>query len=170
MPEIARVLARGTAAGLPLVEALGRGADALDGAGAAAMRRCAEALRSGDPTRAALRPLEELPGGRVLVGAIELHQALGGDLVSSLTGLAEGLADRERLRLEARAATAQARIAARIVPAAPVASIVMLVAIAPASAHALLSTTPGLTIIGIASGFTVVAVAVLRRIARSAGL
>lgn len=106
----------------------------------------------------------------MLAGAIELHQELGGDLVASLMGLAEGLADRERLRLEARAATAQARIAARIVPLAPVASLVMLLAIAPGAAHALLASAPGLLIIGAAGAMTALAVVLLRRIAAGAGL
>ena len=124
LPDVARALARGFAAGLPLVDAFARGADGIDGAGGVAMRLCAD----------------------------------------------EGLADRERLRLEARAATAQARIAARIVPLAPIASLAMLLVIAPASAHALLATPPGVAIIGVASVMTGLAVMVLRRIAHGAGL
>jgi tight adherence protein B len=170
LPDVARSLARGTAAGLPLAEAFHRGADAVDGRGGDTMRQCADELRAGHPTRVALSSLEAFDGGRLLVGAIELHLELGGDLVASLSGLAEGLADRERLRLETQAATAQARIAARIVPLAPLASLVMLVAIAPASAHALLLSAPGLMMIGVSAGLTGVAVVVLRRIARSAGL
>ena len=170
LPDVARALARCTAAGLPLVDAFGRGAEAVDGPAGEAMRRCADELRAGHPTGAALRGLEAFPGGRLLTGAIELHQELGGDLVASLTGLADGLADRERLRLEARAATAQARIAARIVPLAPVASLVMLLAIAPGAAHALLASAPGLLIIGTAGALTALAVVLLRRIAVGAGL
>lgn len=170
LPDVARALARGTAAGLPLVEAFHRGAEAVDGSGGDLMRRCAKELRAGHPSRLAMAPLELLDGGRLLVGAIELHGELGGDLVASLNGLAEGLADRERLRLEARAATAQARMAARIVPLAPLASLVLLVAIAPGSAHALLASPPGLAIIGVSAAMTGVAVMALRRIARSAGL
>ncbi|MGI9188086.1 MAG: type II secretion system F family protein [Gaiellales bacterium] len=170
LPDIARSLARGTAAGLPLGDAFQRGADAVDGEGGSVMRRCADELRAGHPSRVALASLERVDGGRLLVGAIELHLELGGDLVASLNGLAEGLADRERLRLEAHAATAQARIAARIVPVAPLASLVMLVAIAPASAHALVASAPGLAIIGVSATLTGIAVLVLRRIARGAGL
>ncbi len=170
LPDVARALARCTAAGLPLVDAFGRGAEAVGGPGGQVMRRCADELRAGHPTGVALRGLEVFPGGRLLAGAIELHQELGGDLVASLMGLAEGLADRERLRLEARAATAQARIAARIVPLAPVASLVMLLAIAPGAARVLLASVPGLLIIGLAGVMTVLAVVLLRRIAAGAGL
>jgi len=170
LPDVARALARGFAAGLPLVDAFARGADGIDGVGGIAMRQCAAALRAGHPSRAAMQSLEALDGGRILVGAIELHQELGGDLVASLSGLAEGLADRQRLRLEARAATAQARIAARIVPLAPIVSLAMLLAITPASAQALLASPPGLAIIGAASAMTGLAVVLVRRIARGAGL
>lgn len=170
LPDVARALARGTAAGLPLVEAFARGADAVDGPARTMMEQCAESLRSGASTHVALRPLAELSGGSLLVGAIELHQELGGDLVASLSGIAEGLADRERLRLEARAATAQALIAARIVPLAPAASLLMLLVIAPSSAQALLSSRPGLMILGVAGALTVVAIVLLRRISRGAGL
>lgn len=170
LTEVARALARGTAAGLPLVDAFQRGAGAVDGVGAGLMRRCADELRAGHPPRVAMASLEALDGGRLLVGAIELHLELGGDLVASLNGLAEGLADRERLRVEARAATAQARIAARIVPLAPLASLVMLVAIAPGSAHALLASPSGLAVIGVSATMTGTAVIALRRIARGAGL
>lgn len=170
LPDVARVLARGTSAGLPLSDALARGADALDGELAIAMRRAAADLRAGHPTRAALRPLEQRPGGVLLVGAIELHHELGGDLVASLAGIAEGLADRERLRLEARAATAQARIAARIVPLAPLGSLLMLAVVAPGAAAALLTAPVGLAIVGIAATVTAVAMVLLRRIAQGAGL
>lgn len=170
LPEIARVLARGSAAGLPLADALARGADALDGASAECMRRSAEELKAGHPTRASLRTLEEVAGGRLLVGAIELHHELGGDLVASLHGIAEGLADRERLQLEARAATAQARIAARIVPLAPLGSLAMLLVVAPASARALLGSAAGLAILGTAGALTLIALVLLRRIAHAAGL
>ncbi len=170
LPDVARALARGVSAGLPLVDALARGADAMEGALAETMRACAAELRAGHPTRASLQPLESLAGGAMLVGAIELHQELGGDLVASLNGIAEGLADRERLQLEARAATAQARIAARIVPLAPLASLLMLVALAPASADVLLRSAPGLALIGIAGAMTGVAMLLLRRIAARAGL
>lgn len=170
LPEVARALARGTAAGLPLGDAFFRGADAVDGEGGAAMRRCADELRAGHPTSVALQSLEVFPGGRMLVAAIDLHQELGGDLVASLMGLAEGLADRERLRLEARAATAQARIAARIVPLAPFGSLVMLLVVAPGSARVLLGSAAGLALIGVAGTITALAIVLLRRIARSAGL
>lgn len=170
LPEIARAIARGSAAGLPLAVAVDRAADAVEAPTAAVLRACAAALHAGHPTRSALAAVEAAPGGSVLVGAIELHHELGGDLVASLAAIAEGLADREHLRLEARAATAQARLAARVVPLAPLASLAFLGVLAPEAIVALATTPAGLGISGVAAGLTVVALILLRQIAREVGL
>ncbi len=170
LPEVARALARCCAAGLPIADAFERAADAVDEVVGDLLRICAAGLRSGVTTRSALASLLAIPGGSVLVGTIELHQELGGDLVVSLAAVAEGLADRERLRLEAEVATAQARLAARIVPLAPVVSMGFLGVLAPAALGALFTTGPGLVILGVAAGMTGIALILLRRIARSVGL
>ena len=170
LPEIARSLARGCAAGLPVPEAVARAQAALDDASALLLAECAARLAAGDPTRAALDPIAVRPGGMAIVGAIELHAELGGDLVASLFAVAEGLADRERLRLEARAQTAQARIAARAIPLAPLASLGLLGVLAPTALTALLTTGLGLGVLGVAGGLTLVALVLLRRIAAGVGL
>ena len=170
LPEIARALARCCAAGLPIADAFDRAADAVDEVAVDLLRACAAGLRSGAATRSALAPLLPVPGGTVLVGTIELHQELGGDLVASLAAVAEGLADRERLRLEAEVATAQARLAARIVPLAPVVSLGFLGVLAPSALAALFTTAPGLAILGVSAVLTCVALFLLRRIARAVGL
>ena len=170
LPEIARALARCCAAGLPIADAFDRAADAVDEVAIELLRTCAAGRRSGVATRSALEPLLMVPGGTVLGGTIELHQELGGDLVASLAAVAEGLADRERLRLEAEVATAQARLAARIVPLAPVVSLGFLGVLAPSALAALFTTPPGLAILGVSAGLTCIALFLLRRIARAVGL
>lgn len=170
LPEISRALARGCAAGLPVPEAVARAQAAVDDASARLLADCAARLAAGDPTRVALAPLAERPGGMAVVGAIELHADLGGDLVASLFAVAEGLADRERLRLEARAQTAQARIAARAIPLAPLASLALLGVLAPSALGALVTTAPGLAVLAVAGGLTLVALVLLRRIAAGVGL
>ncbi|MGI9116703.1 MAG: type II secretion system F family protein [Gaiellales bacterium] len=170
LPDVARAVARGAAAGLPLAEAFARGAESMDDTMAEAMRHCAAALRAGHPTPIALAPIGVVSGGALLVGAIDLQHELGGDLVAALNGIAEGLADRERLRLEARAATAQARMAARIVPLAPIGALCMLAVLAPTSAEALLTSRPGIAIVSVSGALTLTALWLLRRIARNAGL
>lgn len=170
LPEIARALARGCAAGLPVPAAIERARTALDDASACLLADCAGRLAAGDPTRVALDPIAARPGGIAIVGAVELHAELGGDLVASLFAVAEGLADRERLRLEARAQTAQARIAARAIPLAPVASLGLLGVLAPSALTALLTTGIGLAVLTAAGALTLVALVLLRRIAAGVGL
>jgi tight adherence protein B len=170
MPDAARAVARGLAAGLPLADAFRRGSDAVDSETAAVMLRCARALEEGDPLAVALAPLADCDGGALVAAAIDLQHELGGDLVASLSGIAEGLADRERVQLEGRAATAQARVAARIVPLAPVAALLMLFALSPGAAGALVGSGAGLAILGVSGALTLVALVALRRIARGAGL
>ncbi len=170
LPEAARAIARGVAAGLPVADALDRGADAIDGPAVDLLRTCAAALQSGHAPQSALAPIAAIPGGVVLVGAIELHQELGGDLVASLFAIAEGLADRERMRLEAAAATAQARLAARVIPLAPIVSIGFLALFARPALVALFTTPPGLALLGVAAGLTGLALLLLRRIAHGVGL
>ena len=170
LPDVARAIARACAAGLPVSEAVARAGDAVDDDAALLLHGCADALRAGDATRSALAPLAAVPGGMLIVGAIELHDELGGDLVASLFAIAEGLADRERMRLEAKAATAQARLAARVVPLDPVASIGFLAILAPSACVALVTTAPGLAILTVAATLTGVALLALRRISRGIGL
>lgn len=170
VPDAVRAVARGLAAGLPLGDAFRRGADAVDARTAEMMRCCCRALDDGEPLATALGPLREVDGGDVAAAAIDLHQELGGDLVAALHGVAEGLADRERLRVEARAITAQARVASRIVPLAPVAALGMLAVLAPTSARSLVTDPIGLGILVLAASMTLVALVLVRRIARGAGL
>jgi Flp pilus assembly protein TadB len=170
LPEIARALARGCAAGLPVPEAVSRAQTVVDDASGLLLAECAVRLAAGDPTRAALDPIAARPGGLAIVGAIELHTELGGDLVASLFAVAEGLADRERLRLEARAQTAQARIAARAIPLAPLVSLGLLGVLAPAAVTALVTTGLGLAVLAVSGGLTLVALVLLRRIAAGVGL
>ena len=170
MPDIARAVARGLAAGLPLSEAFRRGGDTVDAASADVMRDCARGLDGGEPLPSALTALRACDGGPLVAAAIDLHHELGGDLVAALSGIAEGLSDRERLRLEAQAATAQARVASRIVPLAPVVAVLMLFVLSPAAARSLVGSGAGIAILGVSAALTLVALAALQRIARGAGI
>ena len=89
------------------------------------------------PPATALAPLQEASGGALVAGAVVLHEELGGDLARGLHALADGLADRARLEGELRAVTAQARLAARLVPIVPVAAAGMLAVASPSSVEPL---------------------------------
>ena len=101
-------------------------------------------------------------------GAVAVNAELGGDLVRALEALADGLDDRERLRGEIAVATAQARFAARIVPAVPLLALGLLGALSARPRSCRSSTT----IAGSGPGrrraplLDLAAVLLLRRIAR----
>lgn len=168
LPSIARAIARATSAGLPLSEAVERAADAVEPAVAPTLRMIADDLGSGVLPLAAFEPLRDVAGGRLLLGAIGLHGEVGGDLVRSLGAIAEGLAERERLQAELAAATAQARVAARAVPLAPVASLLLLGVLAPDALVELLTTRLGIGILAVAGTAILTAHVLVRRIAREA--
>jgi tight adherence protein B len=164
LPTIARALARALAAGLPVAPALRRAADAVDERSAAALERAAQRIVAGEEPEAALLELGDGAPARLLRAAIAVNVELGGDLVHALEALAEGLADRERLRGELEVATAQSRMTARIVPGVPLASLAMLAMTDRSSLRGLLTTGPGLAIVSLSFSLTVVGLVAVNRI------
>lgn len=168
LPTIARALARALAAGLPFAPALRRAADAVDEQSAAALDRAARRIAAGEEPEEALLELGPGAAARLLRAAVAVNVELGGDLVRALEALAEGLADRERLRGELEVATAQSRMTARIVPAVPLASLAMLAMTDRSSLRALLTTGPGLAIVSLSFSLTVVGLVSVNRILNGA--
>jgi tight adherence protein B len=166
VPDAARALARAYAAGLPFPTACRRAAESLEEPAAAILRRAAGDADRGRAPADALAPLAAAPGGALVRGAVAINAELGGDLVRSLEALAAGLDDRERLRGEIAVATAQARFAARIVPAVPPLALAMLGLLSPAAVAPLVTTLAGRALVGVSLILDVVAILLLRRIAR----
>jgi tight adherence protein B len=165
VPEAARALSRAYAAGLPFPTACRRAADSLEEPTAAILRQAASDAERGRPAADALAPLAAASGGALVRGAVAINAELGGDLVRALDALADGLDDRERLRGEIAVATAQARFAARIVPAVPPLALLMLGALSPAAVTPLVTTIAGQALVGVSLVLDVAAVLLLRRIA-----
>ncbi len=164
LPAVARALARSLAAGLPIGPALRRAADAVDERSAAALARAADRIVAGDDPDAALHELGPGAAARLLRAAVAVNVELGGDLVHALEALAEGLADRNRLRGELEIATAQAKLTTRIVPAVPGIALATLALTDRASLRALVTTGAGLAILGISLTLTVIGLLVVNRI------
>lgn len=166
VPEAARALSRAYAAGLPFATACRRAADGLEQPAAAILQRAADDADRGRVPADALSALAAAPGGALVRGAVAINAELGGDLVRALDALADGLDDRERLRGEIAVATAQARFAARIVPAVPLLALVMLGVLSPAAVAPLVMTLAGRALVGVSLVLDLAAVLLLRRIAR----
>lgn len=110
MPELARVLANATNAGLSIATAVGIAGDELDDPARSEMRRVANSLRFGSDIEAALEELgERLPSREVavLLSTLVVCARSGGSLVTSLRDIADTLEARKETRREIRTTLAQ---------------------------------------------------------------
>ncbi len=84
-----------------------------------------------------------IAGVRAAAGALAMVTTMGGSAATALDGLVESLRSDEAARHEAKALSAQARVSAVVVGAAPLAYLVFATATDPASSQVLVSTTAG---------------------------
>lgn len=105
LPELARVLANGTAAGLSMRRCLGIAARELSGPAGEEMVRIAGQVETGWAVEDALVNLAERMPSRelnVLVRTIVIQAHTGGKLTSALQDIAKSLDDRKELRREVK--------------------------------------------------------------------
>lgn len=110
MPELARVLANATNAGLSIMTALGVAADELDEPARGELRRVTEALTFGTDLDSALEAMgSRLPSREVavLLSTLVVCARSGGSLVTSLRDIADTLDERKETRREVRTTLAQ---------------------------------------------------------------
>jgi tight adherence protein B len=110
LPELARVLANATNAGLSIHTAVGVAAEELDDPSRAELRRVANRIAFGAPLEAALLELDErLPSREiaVLTSTLVVSARSGGSLVDALRGIADTLETRKETRREIRTTLAQ---------------------------------------------------------------
>lgn len=169
LPTVGRQLAVALGAGLSLRQALHRaGRDAPDPAGAE-LRLLSAELAMGARVEAALDGwLARQPGRdlRVLLTAIAVQRATGGDLARALAQIADRLEERTRLAREISGATAQARMTAWLVAALPLGGGVLAELVAPGTLARTVGSGVGLALLLVSSGLYAVGVAVVRRIGR----
>jgi len=110
LPELARVLANATNAGLSIHTAIGVAAEELDDPSRAELRRVATRVSFGAPLEDALQELDErLPSREiaVLTSTLIVSARSGGSLVTALRGIADTLETRKETRREIRTTLAQ---------------------------------------------------------------
>jgi tight adherence protein B len=120
LPELARLLANGSSAGLALRTAISMAADELEAPAGEELARVADALAVGHPLAQALGALRDrLPSRElaVLVTTLVLAGRSGGTLVESLRNLTETLEERKETRREVRTQVSQVMATAYAVPA-----------------------------------------------------
>ena len=111
MPEIARVLANATHAGLSIQTAIAIAGDELDDPARSELQQVAVSLSFGNDIESALNEMRDrLPSREVaiLMTTLLVSARSGGSLVTSLRTIADTLEDRRQTRREIRSTLAQA--------------------------------------------------------------
>ncbi|MGJ7439594.1 type II secretion system F family protein [Aquipuribacter sp. MA13-6] len=110
MPELARVLANATNAGLSISTAIGIAGDEMDEPARTELRRVASSQAFGSDLESALLELQERVPSRevaVLLSTLLVSARSGGSLVTSLRSIADTLEQRKETRREIRTTLAQ---------------------------------------------------------------
>ncbi|PBC61560.1 hypothetical protein BKI49_23510 [Streptomyces sp. Tue6028] len=129
LPDVARLLANATAAGLALRTALAMAAEELEAPAGEELAHVAHQLTLGRTVDDALAELSErLPSREliVLVTTLVLANKAGGSVVSSLRNLTQTLEDRKETRREVRTMLSEVNATAFTVPFLGVGSLVLI--------------------------------------------
>ncbi|MFF8615249.1 type II secretion system F family protein [Streptomyces sp. NPDC015350] len=119
LPELARILANATQAGLALRTSIGMAADEMEDPAGEELARVSRRLAVGESLDDALSELtDRLPSRElvVLVTTLVLSNRAGGTVVSSLRNLTETLEERKETRREVKTQLSQVTVTAYAVP------------------------------------------------------
>ncbi|MFI9236327.1 type II secretion system F family protein [Streptomyces sp. NPDC053079] len=136
LPELSRILANATQAGLALRTALGMAAEEMEAPAGEELAKVADRLAVGHSVDEALGELaERLPSRElvVLVTTLVLSNRAGGTVVSSLRNLTATLEERKETRREVRTQLSQVTVTAYVVPLMGIGTLLLMDRIAPGS-------------------------------------
>ncbi|MFF3781864.1 type II secretion system F family protein [Streptomyces sp. NPDC001933] len=134
LPELARILANATQAGLALRTSIGMAADELEDPAGEELARVARRLAVGESLEDAMSELtDRLPSRElvVLVTTLVLSNRAGGTVVSSLRNLTETLEERKETRREVKTQLSQVTVTAYAVPAFGLGAMLLMNAVMP---------------------------------------
>lgn len=169
LPELSRVLANATQAGLALRTAVGMAAEELEAPAGEEFKQVAYALALGHSIEDALDELRErLPSRElvVLVSTLVLSSRAGGSVVESLRNLTVTLEERKETRREIRTQMSQVTVTAYAVPVIGIGSLLLLNQIMPGSLSAMTGSGAGRIAVLVALVLYVVGFALIRRMSR----
>ncbi|MBH1935556.1 type II secretion system F family protein [Streptomyces sp. AV19] len=152
LPELSRILANATQAGLALRTALGMAAEEMDAPAGEELAAVADRLAVGHSVDDALGELaERLPSRElvVLVTTLVLSNRAGGSVVRSLRNLTETLEERKETRREVRTQLSQVTATAYVVPLMGIGTLFLMDRIAPGSIDRMTGSVAGqLAVVG----------------------
>ncbi|MDK0521815.1 type II secretion system F family protein [Streptomyces sp. ML-6] len=134
LPELARILANATQAGLALRTSIGMAADEMEDPAGEELSRVSRRLAVGESLDDALSELtDRLPSRElvVLVTTLVLSNRAGGTVVSSLRNLTETLEERKETRREVKTQLSQVTVTAYAVPMFGLGTMLLMDAVMP---------------------------------------
>ncbi|MFJ9827612.1 type II secretion system F family protein [Streptomyces sp. NPDC101160] len=169
LPELSRILANATQAGLALRMALSLAADEMESPAGDELAKVSQQLAVGTSIDDALGELaERLPSRElvVLVTTLVLANRAGGTVVSSLRNLTETLEERKETRREVRTQLSQVSLTAYAVPVIGVGSLLLIDNMQPGALDRMTGSGLGQLAVVLAFGLYAVGFVIIRRLAK----
>jgi tight adherence protein B len=169
LPEMARILANATQAGLALRTAIGMAAEELEAPAGEELAQVANQLAMGATMDDALGEMaERLPSRElvVLVTTLVLSNRAGGQVVSALRNLTETLEERKETRREVRTQLSQVSMTSYAVPVLGVGSLFLMNGVKDGALDRMTGSPAGQTAVVIAFALYAVGFILIRRLSR----
>ncbi|MFG3159291.1 type II secretion system F family protein [Streptomyces sp. NPDC048232] len=169
LPELARILANATQAGLALRTAIGMAAEELEAPAGEELGKVADQLAIGASMDDALGELaERLPSRElvVLVTTLVLSNRAGGQVVSALRNLTETLEERKETRREVRTQLSQVNMTSYAVPVLGVGSLFLMNGVKDGALERMTGSSVGQAAVIIAFALYAVGFILIRRLSR----
>ncbi|GGT52627.1 type II secretion system F family protein [Streptomyces purpureus] len=169
LPELSRILANATQAGLALRMALSMAADELEAPAGDELKKVADQLAVGRSIDEALGELaKRLPSRElvVLVTTLVLSNRAGGTVVGSLRNLTETLEERKETRREVRTQLSQVSMTAYSVPVIGVGSLLLIDNMQPGALDKMTGSSIGQVAVVVAFALYAVGFVIIRRFSK----
>ncbi|MEU0673185.1 type II secretion system F family protein [Streptomyces sp. NPDC006172] len=169
LPELARILANATNAGLALRTAIGMAAEELEAPAGEELGKVANQLAVGHSLDDALGELaDRLPSRElvVLVTTLVLSNRAGGQVVGALRNLTETLEERKETRREVRTQLSQVNMTSYAVPALGVGALFLMNSVEDGTLDRMTGSTVGQACVIVAFALYAVGFVLIRRMSR----
>jgi tight adherence protein B len=169
LPELARIMANATHAGLALRTAIGMAAEELEAPAGEELAKVANQLAVGASMDDALSELaDRLPSRElvVLVTTLVLSNRAGGQVVSALRNLTETLEERKETRREVRTQLSQVNMTSYAVPVMGVGALFLMNGVKPGALDRMTGSPIGQACVIIAFGLYAIGFVLIRRLSR----
>ncbi|MFJ3515430.1 type II secretion system F family protein [Streptomyces sp. NPDC090131] len=169
LPDLARILANATQAGLALRTAIGIAAEELEAPAGEELARVADRLAVGHSIEESLGELtDRLPSRElvVLVSTLVLSARAGGAIVDSLRNLTVTLEQRKETRREIRTQLSQVTVTAYLVPSIGLGSLLLVDMMMPGALDRMTGAFLGQTAVLVALGLFALGFLLIRRLSK----